>query len=170
MRTIKRIIKIHQVDGYLVYCLFNNGQSRVIDFAQVFRQWGVQAGNREYPLATDLLAFQHIELLDGTFVWRNIAVNSTDESGNAVVYPYDVDPIVMYEMSQPDPTRQLQLGLLIKQVRKDLGLTQEQLAQKSGTTKHYISKIENDKSGIELSTLARIIEGGLGKRLQIEII
>lgn len=121
-------------------------------------------------MATDLLAFQHIELLDGTFVWCNIAVNSTDEYGNAVVHPYDADPIVMYEMSQPDPTRQLQLGLLIKQVRKDLGLTQEELAQKSGTTKHYISKIENDKSGIELSTLARIIEGGLGKRLQIEII
>ncbi len=60
--------------------------------------------------------------------------------------------------------------MLIKQTRHELGLTQEELADKSGTTKHYISRVENNKSGIELSTLKRIIEGGFGKRMQINIL
>lgn len=47
-------------------------------------------------------------------------------------------------------------------------LKQGQLAEKSGTSKHYISRIENEKSGIELMTLKKIVEG-LGKRLQIRI-
>jgi len=58
---------------------------------------------------------------------------------------------------------------LIKQSRNEQGITQEQLASKSGITKHYISKLENNKIGIELSTLKRIIEGGLGKRIKISI-
>lgn len=58
---------------------------------------------------------------------------------------------------------------MIKQARKDAGLTQEELAQKSGTSKHYISRLENNKADIELLTLKKIIEAGLGKRLQIAI-
>lgn len=57
---------------------------------------------------------------------------------------------------------------MIKQARKELGLTQQELAEKSGTSKHYISRIENEKSGIELMTLKKIVEG-LGKRLQISV-
>ena len=45
-------------------------------------------------------------------------------------------------------------------------MTQEELAQKSGTSKHYISRIENDKSNIEVMTLKKIVEG-FGKRLEI---
>ncbi|MFN6064331.1 MAG: helix-turn-helix transcriptional regulator, partial [Bacteroidota bacterium] len=32
------------------------------------------------------------------------------------------------------------------------GLTQEDLAQKSGTTRTYISRIENNKSDLEITT------------------
>jgi DNA-binding XRE family transcriptional regulator len=170
MRTVKRIIKIHQVDGYKVWCLFNNGQSRIIDFEEVFRKWNVKAGDLEFILATSLGAFQQIELQDGTFVWKNVELESTDEDGKPVKHSYECDPIVMYEMSKPDPTRGMELGLMIRQARMELGLTQEELAEKSGTTKHYISKIENNKTGIELSTLSKIIEGGLGKSLRIEIV
>ncbi|MBK6902797.1 MAG: helix-turn-helix transcriptional regulator [Saprospirales bacterium] len=55
------------------------------------------------------------------------------------------------------------IGLMIKQARKEAGLTQEELARKSGTSKHYISRIENNKSDIELLTLIKIVEAGLGK-------
>jgi transcriptional regulator with XRE-family HTH domain len=43
------------------------------------------------------------------------------------------------------------------------------LAQKCGTTKTYISRIENDASDIRLSTLLRIIRDGLGANLNISI-
>ena len=51
---------------------------------------------------------------------------------------------------------------MIRQARNEMGLTQKQLASKSGITKHYISRLENNRTGIELSTLVCIIESGLG--------
>ncbi|MFK7968785.1 MAG: helix-turn-helix domain-containing protein [Bacteroidia bacterium] len=170
MRSIKRIIKIHKIDGYKVFCQFNNGESRIIDFKKVFKSWNVGKDDLEYILMTSLSEFQQIEIEDGTFVWKNIQIKSLDENDEEMISYYDSDPIVMYEMSEEDSSRKIEIGLMIKRARKELGLTQEQLALKSGTSKHYISKIENNKSGIELATLARIIEGGLGKRLQINIV
>lgn len=61
------------------------------------------------------------------------------------------------------------LGALLQSMRKEQGLTQEQLAERSGTTKHYISRIENDASDIRLSTLLRIIRDGLGGRLRLSV-
>jgi len=170
MRSIKRIIKIHKIEGCKVYCLFNNGESRVIDFEKVFDKWGVKKGDLEYKLIESEEEFQKVELEEGTFVWKNIQFTSEDEEGNELACYYDLDPIVMYEMSEIDPSRKTKIGLMIKQARLEMGLTQKELAEKSGTSKHYISRIENNKSGIELSTLTKIIEGGLGKRLQISIV
>ena len=48
------------------------------------------------------------------------------------------------------------LGVMLQELRKEQGLTQEQLAEKCGTTKTYISRIENDASDIRLSTLMRL--------------
>lgn len=61
------------------------------------------------------------------------------------------------------------LGVMIQILRKDQGLTQEQLAEKCGTTKTYISRIENDASDIRLSTLMRIIREGLGGHLKLRV-
>lgn len=61
------------------------------------------------------------------------------------------------------------LGVILQELRKEKGLTQEELAQKCGTTKNYISRIENDASDIRLSTLIRIIQEGLGGRLNLSV-
>lgn len=53
--------------------------------------------------------------------------------------------------------------------RLKAGLTQEQLAAKIGTKKTYISRIENGKADVQLSTLFRIFEG-LGKRVSLTIL
>ncbi len=60
------------------------------------------------------------------------------------------------------------LGVLIQEARKKQNLTQEELALKVGTTKNYISRIENDASDIRLTTLMRIAEG-LGGHLQLSL-
>ena len=57
----------------------------------------------------------------------------------------------------------------LRQARKDAGLTQQQLAIRSGTTKHYISRIENNHADIELGTLQKIVEIGLGKQLEVQL-
>lgn len=54
---------------------------------------------------------------------------------------------------------------MLKEARKEANLTQEQLAEKAGTKKSYISKIENGKGNIQLSTLIRIFEKGLNRRI-----
>ena len=61
------------------------------------------------------------------------------------------------------------LGVLIQQARQEKGLTQEQVAELSGTNKSYISKLEKDLKDVRFSTLQRIIKDGLGGHLQISI-
>jgi DNA-binding XRE family transcriptional regulator len=61
------------------------------------------------------------------------------------------------------------LGVMLQEMRKQQKLTQEQLAKKCGTTKTYISRIENDASDIRLSTLMRIIQEGLGGHLKLTV-
>jgi DNA-binding XRE family transcriptional regulator len=56
---------------------------------------------------------------------------------------------------------------VLKEARKEANLTQEQLAEKVGTKKSYISRLENGKCDIQLSTLYRIFEIGLGKRINL---
>ena len=59
------------------------------------------------------------------------------------------------------------IGVFIQEARKNQNLTQQELADRSGTTKSYISRIENDASDIRLSTLMRIIREGLGGSLKL---
>lgn len=50
-----------------------------------------------------------------------------------------------------------------------MGLTQEELAEKVGTSKSYISKIENNIKEVRISTLQKIVELGFGGRLLLSI-
>jgi DNA-binding XRE family transcriptional regulator len=61
------------------------------------------------------------------------------------------------------------IGVLLKEVRKEMNMTQAQLALKIGTKKSYISRVERGFCDIQVATLQRIIEKGLGKKLEISI-
>lgn len=61
------------------------------------------------------------------------------------------------------------IGALIHEARLEKGLTQEELAEKVGTTKSYISKIENNVKEVRISTLQKIVEIGFGGQLQLSI-
>lgn len=61
------------------------------------------------------------------------------------------------------------IGVIIKEERKLAKLTQEQLAQKIGAKKSFISRIENGHSDIQLSTLYKLIEFGLGRKINLTI-
>lgn len=61
------------------------------------------------------------------------------------------------------------IGALLHQARLEKGLTQEELADKVGTTKSYISKIENNIKEARLSTLHKIVEVGLGGHIELSI-
>lgn len=61
------------------------------------------------------------------------------------------------------------LGALLQEARLKKGLTQAELAEKAGTTKSYISKIENNIKEVRLSTLQKIVHLGLGGQLELSI-
>ncbi|MFM2228728.1 MAG: hypothetical protein RL664_2071 [Bacteroidota bacterium] len=61
------------------------------------------------------------------------------------------------------------IGVLIHDTRIELGMTQEELAIKVGTTKSYISKIENNLKEARISTLQKIVELGFGGHLELSI-
>lgn len=61
------------------------------------------------------------------------------------------------------------IGALIHGTRIEMGMTQEQLAKKVGTTKSYISKIENNIKEARISTLQKIVELDFGGRLELNI-
>ncbi len=64
---------------------------------------------------------------------------------------------------------EFKLGVLLHEARLKKGLTQEQLAERCGTNKAYISRVENNIKDVRLSTLQKIIEIGLGGQLNLSI-
>ena len=61
------------------------------------------------------------------------------------------------------------LGALLHEARLEKGMTQAELAEKAGTTKSYISKIENNIKEVKLSTLQKIVQLGLGGHIDLSI-
>jgi ribosome-binding protein aMBF1 (putative translation factor) len=61
------------------------------------------------------------------------------------------------------------LGILLKQARKEAGMTQEQIARELKTTKSVISRMENHATDIRLSTLEKFAKA-LGRRIQISLV
>jgi DNA-binding XRE family transcriptional regulator len=61
------------------------------------------------------------------------------------------------------------LGALLHEARLEKGLTQSELAERVGTTKSYISKIENNIKEVRLSTLQKIVQVGLGGQIDLSI-
>ncbi len=64
---------------------------------------------------------------------------------------------------------EFKLGFLIQAARKKKGMTQQQLADKVGINKSYISRVENDIKDVRYSTLRKIVETGLGGELELAI-
>ncbi len=165
---IPRILKIEAIQGFNVTCMFNNGESRVIDFKSLFNKWNVGEFDIEYPLLTES-EFKKVTLRNHTLSWQNIELKLLNEDGTEQIHPYEIDPFTLFEASTETENELSKFGSLIRRARKKAGLTQEQLAERSGTSRFYISRIENNKTDIELSTFRKIVEAGLGKHLKLLI-
>ena len=68
-----------------------------------------------------------------------------------------------------DGFEEFRLGFMIQEARRKKGLTQQELADKCGTNKSYISRVENDIKDVRLSTLRKIVEVGLGGELELAV-
>lgn len=61
------------------------------------------------------------------------------------------------------------LGTMLREARIEAKLTQEELADRTGTKKSYISRVERGLNDIQLSTYHKLIAIGLGRELNISI-
>lgn len=166
---IVRIKEIYKKDGFKIYCLFSNEESRYIDFEELFKQWNVQEDDIEYQLL-DLNELHNVNLTNGTLSWNNITVSLLDEKRKEKQFPYQIDPIVLYQNSKFDEDRIFEnLGLLLKRERIKSGLTRKELAIKSGISEVYITRIENERSNIELLIIRDILRNGFGKKIKINV-
>ena len=166
---IPRIIKINWVKELSISVVFNNGESRMIDFKKVLKKIGVNDDSPAHILYNPD-NFAEVVLEENTLSWHNVIQYITLRNGEKMRVPFEIGADVLYNLSLPEPSENsLRLGQIIRDARLGSGLTQEDLAQKSGTTRTYISRIENNKSDLEITTLRKIIEIGLGKKLEIKI-
>jgi DNA-binding XRE family transcriptional regulator len=166
---VVRIKEIYKNEVFKVYCLFSNNEYRFIDFEVLFKKWNIKQGDIEYPLL-NISEFQKVKLVNGTLSWDNITISLLNKNKQEEDFPYDLDPIVLYQNSQLDQDKIFEnLGILLKTERIKSGLTQKQLAKKSGLSVEYISQLENEKPNLELLLIRDIFRNGFGKQLKINI-
>ena len=60
------------------------------------------------------------------------------------------------------------IGEQLKDERLRAGLTQEQLAEKVGTKKSFISRVERGHADIQISTLVKLFHG-LGRQVSVRV-
>lgn len=170
-KTIKipRVLKINWIKDLSISVVFNNGESRIIDFRKLFHDIELQ-NNPTAKILYDSNEFKNVTLVNNTLSWNNVDQYITSRDGKKTQVPFEIGADILFKYSTSEKSESiLNVGRLIKQMRLKKGMSQQELALVSGTSRTYISRIENDRSDIELSTLQKIIEIGLGKRLEIRL-
>ncbi len=165
---IPRILKINWIKELSASVVFNNGESRIIDFYKVMKSLNLM--DSPAKILMDPGEFSKAELIDNTLSWENVEQYITMAGGQKRRVPFEIGADVLFRYSKPEKSEFfIKIGRLVKENRLKSGLTQQELALKSGTTRTHISRIENERSDIELGTLKKIIETGLGKKIEIVI-
>jgi DNA-binding XRE family transcriptional regulator len=166
---IPRVLKINWINGLSISVIFNNGESRIIDFSKMLTEIGVKDDSAS--VLFNPIEFAKVKLIGNTLSWDNVEQYISSKTGDKIKVPYEIGADILLKFSYAEKSESvIKIGQLIKETRLKTGLTQQDLAVISGTSRTYISRIENNRSDIELATLRKIIETGLGKRMEIRIL
>jgi DNA-binding XRE family transcriptional regulator len=170
MKPVPRITKILKIEPFKVTLLWNNSEVRETDFSVWFQKWE-QNSDISLLRLKNYDDFKQVTLSEQkTLEWANLPVEITFK-GQKQSFSLELDPDVLYQNSQLiRQIEHLSIGSMFRKARLDAGLSQEEVALNSGTTRHYISRIENEQSSIQLDTFQKIIELGLGRKIKLEII
>ncbi len=167
---LPRIAKILKVEPFKITALWTTAEARIIDFQPLFEQWKAENDTALFPLF-NFENFRQASLTKpgGTLKWENVRLNFVFDGENRNE-PLDLDPDSLFLASKlVQKVEILPIGFLLKSAREFAGLSQTDVAVKSGTTRNYISRIENGKSDIQLETLQKIVQLGIGKQVFLEI-
>lgn len=160
-----RIVKIRNIKGHKVLALWNDGNSRLHNFEPEVVAWRNYVG---YRRLSDSSVFKTAIVNDeGCLSWPHITYDEEASDNQDDWITFDSDRMFeegeLYEERNPA----LKLAQVVSSIRLKLGLTQEQVAIRTGVTKSYISKIERGVTDINLGTFEWLLEQGFGKRIEI---
>ena len=165
MSVLHTILEINHVELFRVTCLWNTGELRVNDFTAY-----LHGRNERLHGLADETAFKNMKVVDGALQWPQIMVLGLHK-GEFVNQPLTMDPEVLYdESTQTGFSLKTVLSFELRQARLQAGLSQLELAERSGTTKEYISRLESGKRDFQVSTFDRILQQGLGKHLEVNFV
>ncbi len=166
---IPRILKINWIKDLSISVVFNNGESRIVDFRKLLGEIGIDK-NSPANILYNQSEFEKVELVGNTLSWSNVEQYITMRNWEKRSVPFEIGADILLKYSHPEKMDlMIKIGRLVREARIKAGMTQQELALISGTSRTYISRIENDRSDIELATLSKIIETGLGRRLEITV-
>jgi DNA-binding XRE family transcriptional regulator len=170
-KRLHKILKIQNIDKkqLRISVLFGNGEDRILDFKKILNEdWQVSKSDVEFALLNPS-AFSKVKVENHTLSWDNLGISIRDPKNQMIQVPYQVGADTLYDLSEPDFSRSASIGSMFRAARLAANLSQEQVAKLAGTSRTYITKIENDGSDIEFMTLKKLVEAGLHKRLMISI-
>lgn len=152
MKSIPRILKIDWIESLSISVLFNNGQSRIIDFRKVLKKISIE-DNSPAAILFDPKEFAKVTLDNNTLSWSNVEQYISGKDKMEMKVPFEIGADVLLKYSHAEKFElMVKVGQLIREARLKSGLSQQELALMSGTSKRNISRIEG---ALEKNTLGR---------------
>jgi DNA-binding XRE family transcriptional regulator len=169
MKPLPKIARIIEVKPFQITLLWNTSEIRVLDFAPQFKVWNKE-GDSKMAVLEDWETFRQVSLSENSSLcWPNIPVSFSFKQETRTA-PLELDALELYRQSTLVKKMEgFNVGAMLRKARMGAGLSQADVALKSGTTRNYISRIENDKSDIQLETLQKIVELGIGAEMVLQI-
>lgn len=170
-KRLPKILKINRIDkkNLKLSVLFSNGEDRLLDFKRVFKkEWKIAKDDLEYKLLNSN-EFARVKIKNHTLSWDNVDVYITGPDNKKVKVPYEVGADTLYALSEVDEKLTISIGALFRKARLAAKKSQEEVARLSGTSRTYITRLENDKQDVEIMTFKKIVEAGLNRHLKISI-
>ena len=170
MRTNNRILKIRHSNFPNIAFVAGNGEYRTIDIKRHFKRLNLSEKDFGYQIIQDKALFNTVTLEDNALAWKQLSTTISLPSGKTMPVFFHLDPAITLQNSELETKKaNYQIGYKIKSERILQDLSQEELAYKIGSSKHYISKLENSKTDFEFKTLQKIFEVGLDKKIHLSI-
>lgn len=170
-KRLPKILKINRIykKTLRISVLFSNGEDRILDFNEIFKkEWKVSKTDPEHKLLNPN-EFAKVQIEGHTLSWNNVDLFITSVDGEKKKVPFEVGADTLYSLSEIDEKLRISIGSLFRKARLAANLSQDEVAKLSGTSRTYITRLENDKQDVEVMTFKKIVEAGLNKHLSISI-
>jgi transcriptional regulator with XRE-family HTH domain len=170
MRTNNKIIKITNIDFPAISFVSGNGEHRILNLKTYFAAIHLSKEDFGYELLENRALFDSVTLNEFALGWSTLNQSITLPSGKIMYSFFHLDSLNTIKHSNIIDSKTTDtIGEKVRNIRKQLHLSQEELGKKIGISKHYISKIENSRTDLEFKTFQKIVEIGFNKKVFVGI-